>query len=98
MVNTPYHNQFFDRMRAGMRRSAEALVPIALELVGPRTGGRPLSLVHPRVWSYPDPLGFLDRLARLGVMTEDEMESKREAVARWQQARRDRRRRSGLDP
>jgi SAM-dependent methyltransferase len=57
-----------------------------------RNGGPPRSLVHPTIWSYPNPLGFLERLRRLGIMTEEEVESKRELVAEWQRTQRRKRR------
>src|SRR4051812_22331925 len=56
-----------------------------------RNGGPPISLVHPTIWSYPNPLGFLERLQRLGVMTEEEVQAKREQVAEWQREQRSRR-------
>jgi SAM-dependent methyltransferase len=51
-----------------------------------RNGGRPLALVHPRIWTFPNPLGFLERLRRLGIMTEEEVTSKRLTIAEWRRA------------
>jgi SAM-dependent methyltransferase len=58
-----------------------------------RTGGRPAALVHPRIWSSPNPLRSLQRLRDLGIMTEDEVAAKREAVAEWNRAERAKHRR-----
>jgi hypothetical protein len=72
----------------------------ALHAEHARTGGPPPALVHPRIWSRPNPHADLERLRRLGILTREEVAAKREAVAEWNRNERakHRRKREGQPP
>jgi hypothetical protein len=52
-----------------------------------RAGGPPMPIVHPRVWERQNPVGNLRRLQRWGIVTEEEIQSKRDVIAEWERKR-----------
>ncbi len=56
-----------------------------------RHGGPPLPLVHPGIWSFPNPIALLRRLRGLGLMTDHELEAKRQLIIDRKRSRQNRR-------
>jgi SAM-dependent methyltransferase len=59
----------------------------ALRAEHDRSGGPPMPIVHPRVWERQNPVGNLRRLQRWGIVTEEEIQSKRDVIAEWERKR-----------
>jgi SAM-dependent methyltransferase len=80
--------QFWYAQNALLFVSSETLsTNSVLRLEHARAGGRPMPIVHPRTLELHNPVGMLRRLQRWGIVTEDEIQAKREVLADWERRR-----------